>query len=108
MICTGFSYPNPIRDSNALTLADRKKGLQEFYDKCENAKSILIAGAGVVGIELAAELVHKYGEKKIKKIGLCLRGDRLLPNCPEKAGILAAQYLASKGLEIMYKTPLTD
>lgn len=56
------------------------------------AKSILVVGAGIVGVELIGELVNKY-PKGAKKIGLCLRGDRILPAAPPKAGRLAHQYL---------------
>jgi hypothetical protein len=43
-------------------------------------------GAGVVGVELAGEFAVKYAKTNLKKIGICLRGDRLLPNLPAKAG----------------------
>jgi hypothetical protein len=48
---------------------------------------VLVAGAGIVGVELVGELAVKYGNDK--KIGICLRGDRLLNTLPPKAGRLA-------------------
>jgi phosphoribosylformylglycinamidine (FGAM) synthase-like amidotransferase family enzyme len=30
VLCTGFSYDKPVKDSKALTLNDRKKSLNEF------------------------------------------------------------------------------
>jgi len=49
----------------------------------------LVAGAGVVGVELVGELAVKYGASKEKRIGLCSKDDRLLPGLPAKAGRLA-------------------
>lgn len=87
VLCTGFSYSKPIKDASALTLGDRKKSLKEFNAQIAKAKSVLVAGAGVVGVELVGELAVKYGKEK--KIGICLRGDRLLHSFPPKAGRLA-------------------
>jgi apoptosis-inducing factor 2 len=107
VLCTGFSYDKPVKDSKALTLNDRKKSLIEFNQKVTNAKSILIAGAGVVGIELAGELAVKYGTDKSKKIGLCAKGQRLLPGLPQKASRLADEFLRRHNVEILYNTPFT-
>ncbi len=70
-------------------MADRRKHHLEFYEKVSNAKSILIAGAGVVGVELVAEFAAKFGASNEKKIGICMRGDRILPGYPAKAGRIA-------------------
>jgi NADH dehydrogenase FAD-containing subunit len=78
-----------VKDSKALTLNDRKKTLNDFNDKITKAKSILVAGAGVVGVELVGELAVKYGSTKEKKIGICCKSDRLLPGLPPKAARLA-------------------
>jgi len=61
VLCTGFSYDQPVKEESSVTLADRRKNHVEFNEKINKAKSILIAGAGVVGVEVAAELAAKYG-----------------------------------------------
>lgn len=108
VICTGFSYEKPIKDSDALTLEDRKKSHLEFNKKIAEAKSVLIAGAGVVGVELIGELAVKYGASKEKKIGICLKGNRLLPGLPAKAGRLADAFLKRNNVEIHYNTAFTN
>jgi NADH dehydrogenase FAD-containing subunit len=66
------------------------------------ADSILIAGGGVVGVELAGELAVKYGANREKKLGICLKGDRLVPNFPPKAARLAERFLRRNNMEIYY------
>jgi hypothetical protein len=39
-----------------------------------------MVGGGYVSVEVAAEIGVKYGKEK--KVGLCIRGDRLLSNFP--------------------------
>ncbi len=89
IICTGFSYAKPIKDASANTLIARKKSLLDQYQKIEESDSILVVGGGIVGVELAGELAVKYGKTNLKKIGICQRGDRLLPLLPSKAGMYA-------------------
>ena len=50
-----------MKNEGAVTLADRRKNHLDFSEKVNNAKSILVAGAGVVGVELVAEFAAKYG-----------------------------------------------
>lgn len=108
VLCTGFSYDLPIKDSQALTLADRKKSHQDFNKKISEAKSVLIAGAGVVGVEIIGELAVKYGATKEKKVGICLRGNRLLPSLPPKAGQKAEAFLKRHNVEIHYNTAFSN
>jgi len=108
VLCTGFTYEEPIKNVKAVTLEARKRSHKEFYEKIEKAKSILLVGGGVVGIELAGELAVKYGVSKEKKIGICVRGERLLPGFPTRAGRLAEEYLRERNVKFHYKTPYTE
>ncbi len=76
VICTGFCYASPIKNESSISLKDRTKDLEDIYSKVENAKSILIAGGGIVGCEVAGELAVTFGKEK--KIGICYRGEKLL------------------------------
>ena len=62
VLCTGFSYASPIRSQNTVSIKDRTKVIEENYEKVKNAKSILVAGAGIVGCEVAGELAVAYGK----------------------------------------------
>jgi NADH dehydrogenase FAD-containing subunit len=105
VLCTGFSYDQPVKCETALTLADRKKNHADFYNKIKDSKSVLIAGAGIVGIELAGEFAVKYAQSNDKRIGICVRGDRLLPGLPLKAARIAEDFLRRHNVEIHFKTP---
>ncbi len=37
VICTGYSYANPIKNEKSLALKDREKDLDEVYEKVKNA-----------------------------------------------------------------------
>ena len=49
---------------------------------------------------MIGELINKYPKESGKKLGICLRGDRLLPHLHPKAGLLAEAYLKERGVEI--------
>jgi NADH dehydrogenase FAD-containing subunit len=50
--------------------------LDEIYEKVKSAKSVLVAGGGIVGCEVVGELLYTYGNEK--KIGICLKGEKLV------------------------------
>lgn len=64
----------------------------------------MVVGAGIAGVEFTGELAHHYSSKSKKKVTLCLRGDRLLPGLPVKAGRLAEGYLKQQGVTILKNT----
>jgi NADH dehydrogenase FAD-containing subunit len=106
VICTGFGYANPIKDEKSVTLRDRTESLDALYDKIKDARSVLIAGAGIVGIEVCAEIAVAYGKEK--KVGICLRGDKLLANLPSRFGESATDFFKKNGIQIHTKTPYTE
>ena len=57
-----------------------------------------------MGVELAGELAVKHALSKEKKIGVCVKGDRLLPGLPAKAARIAEEFLRRHNVEIYYKT----
>jgi len=56
VICTGSEYKKPVKDTLAVNLADRKKGILEELENITKADSVLVVGAGAVGVEAAGEL----------------------------------------------------
>ena len=59
-----------------------------------------------MGIEIVGELAEKWGAEK--KIGICLRGNRLLPNSPPKAHTLVHQFLTQRKVNIHYNSPFNE
>lgn len=88
VLCTGSVYKanEPKAEDIALvfSLEERARLLQKYTDEIDKANSIMVIGGGATGVELAAEIEHKY--RKTKKIGLANNQDRLLAGYPEAAG----------------------
>ncbi len=64
IIATGSSYTLPIKAQNVV-LSTRVDILKKYHRTLEQSKSILIIGGGLVGVELAAEILCAYPEKKV-------------------------------------------
>ena len=58
IICTGSPYSAPIRSAPILysTMENRLLEIEEYADKLSNADRVIVAGGGLVGVELAAEI----------------------------------------------------
>lgn len=80
--------------------------MDSMYEKLKEAKSVLIAGGGIVGVEVASEIAVAYGNEK--KIGICLRGDKLLPALPPRFGECATDFLTKHGVQIHSKTSYSE
>ncbi len=64
VIAAGSRYTPPIKDTSAF-LATRAETLSNEFHKVHHAKHVLLIGGGLVGVELAAEIIEKYPKKKI-------------------------------------------
>ncbi|KAL5568654.1 hypothetical protein UlMin_025229 [Ulmus minor] len=67
-------------------------------EKIKSANSILIVGGGPTGVQLAAEIVTDFPEKKVT---LVHRGQRLLEFIGTKASQKALDWLVSKKVEVL-------
>lgn len=63
----------------------------------KNAKSILIIGAGSLGVELAGEFVEAYAGKTVTLVNA---GARLFEGRPAKVGDACAKWLKEHGVEV--------
>jgi NADH dehydrogenase FAD-containing subunit len=64
IIASGSFYSSPIKSHNLITTS-RGKDLEKHSSWLSKSPNILIAGGGLVGVELAAEICTKYPAKKI-------------------------------------------
>jgi apoptosis-inducing factor 2 len=98
IIASGSSYNKPIKDEG-LILADRTEELIESTEKLREADSILIIGGGLVGIELAAEIIETFPKKKVT---LVQANKELIPRNNKRTRVQCKNYLEKKGVKIIF------
>jgi NADH dehydrogenase FAD-containing subunit len=100
IIASGRKYASPIRPSQSKR-SDRLAELELVKDRFELSGSIAIIGGGLIGVELAAELAHRYKSKKAKTITLINRST-LLGTLPPAAGRLASSWFRRNGVQVIF------
>lgn len=98
VICSGSGYSLPIKEQHAV-LATRAERLRDAHQRLEDAQKILIIGGGLVGVELAGEIVGKYRDKEIV---LVHSGETLIERNHSKSIHYAEQFLRKMGVQIVY------
>jgi len=98
IVASGSSYNPPIKEGN-IVIATRAEHLREHHAKLERANSVLIIGGGLVGVELAAEIIEHYPQKQITIVHA---GNKLIDRNSDKAIAYATRFLTSRGVKIRY------
>jgi apoptosis-inducing factor 2 len=97
VLATGSSYPFPAKmASDNVTEAESAARL--VNERVAQAKSILLIGAGPVGIELAGEIASAYPGKPVTLIDPM---DRLMPAFNPKLGELLYAELKQLGVRVL-------
>ncbi|CDW86381.1 pyridine nucleotide-disulphide oxidoreductase family protein [Stylonychia lemnae] len=112
VICTGSSYQQPTKFLEVQSLEERKSRLALEQEAIKRANSILVVGAGPVGVEIIGELVHANnqiqpdlnGIIQKKRLGIVGHGEKVLPNFVPKAQEYAQQFMTKNGVEIYMNT----
>lgn len=99
IIATGSRYNAfPLAKSvNALSINERNDELRASANSLSKAKSVLIIGAGAVGVELAGEIAHTHPQIKVT---LAEAGNTVLGVYSEKAKRKATEQLENLGVVI--------
>jgi NADH dehydrogenase FAD-containing subunit len=115
LLATGSSYSPPIKappvpapapaalDGEAAAAA-RRAHYRAVCVRLEAAQCVLIVGGGTVGVELAAEVVAKYGRRK----PVTLVARTLLERMPPAAGRAAERWLRAAGVTLMLGARVKD
>ena len=104
IICAGSSYETPIKGKDILITA-RERELQQHAERIRTAQRILIIGGGIVGVELAAELVEKYPQKKIIFVH---SKKTVIQRSNARAQEAAASFLRERGVELILNERVID
>ncbi|PWN34272.1 FAD/NAD(P)-binding domain-containing protein [Meira miltonrushii] len=100
VIATGSKYAYPMRPSSQ-SLEESVESLRKLQKDIEQAKNVVILGAGPVGIEMSGEIRAVYPDKKITIIE---RGPRILNGFREALHNNLLNQLKKKKIEIKFNT----
>lgn len=105
VFCTGSPYIAPIRPSLSTTQSyiERQLEIKEFANQLVAANSVLLAGGGLVGVELAAELAvrQRFNSDGSRKQITLLTRSTVLDTLPTKAGKIAHKWLEQNGVIVI-------
>jgi NADH dehydrogenase FAD-containing subunit len=97
VICTGSNYSSPIKSHNLIN-STRSENLIKSHETLKDSKSTLIIGGGLVGVELAAEIISHFPDKEVILIS---SSDRLIKRNSEKSINYAENYLIKRKVRII-------
>ena len=98
VLCSGSRYNTPIKDENIVITARADK-LRSYAQKLRKAHTVLVIGGGVVGVELAAEIIEAYPDKDVTVVHS--KGE-LIDRNPQKARMYAQRFLEKRGVKIVF------
>lgn len=103
ILAPGTRYPRlPLAKPNEhVALGQRRNAVLAENQKFQAAKSYLIIGGGLVGVELAGEIAAAAPGKSVR---LAHRGPRLVENLAEQASDLALSQLQALGVKVSLNT----
>jgi apoptosis-inducing factor 2 len=104
IVATGATYTAPISPTpQELTLPDRFHAWQAAHDDLQKAKTIIVLGGGAVGVELAAEIVDYFPNKKVTLLDA---QPSLVPLFPKTVSDYAQRWLEQRGVTLKLGQPL--
>lgn len=104
IIGSGSSYNLPIKEGDIHYTA-RGNHLRDYMHKLDNAKSVLIIGGGLVGVELASEICTHFPKKKVKIVH---SHDNLIERNHPKSIAYAEKFLKKYGVDIVFNERIKD
>ena len=98
VICSGSSYNAPFKEQD-IVIATRGNHIMNYHSKLKKAKNITIIGGGLVGIELAGEILWKF---PFKKVTIIQSKGKILSRNHQKSINYSKKYLENRGVKIIY------
>lgn len=104
VIATGSASLDPVIKAQAPTERGRAEELQNLHKQLRAARSVVVVGAGPVGVETAAELRETFPSLEVT---LVHSKSSVLDKAPEKFAGWAEKYLLSKGVKLVLNQTVT-
>eukprot|EP00347_Sterkiella_histriomuscorum_P010740 403375101 len=118
VLCTGASYQSPTKSIDVNSIEERKSKLALEQEAIKRAKSILVVGAGPVGVETVGDLVSNINNQSRpsqaggisqphisqKRIGIVSRAPTLLPHFVPKAQDYAMKFMVKNKVDVYLNT----
>mmetsp|Transcript_45774 Transcript_45774/g.71725 ORF Transcript_45774/g.71725 Transcript_45774/m.71725 type:complete len:335 (+) Transcript_45774:199-1203(+) len=98
VICTGATWSDSFISGLHNTETARLQNMYDTTSRIQKAASVTIVGGGVVGVELAGEIITEYPGKTVT---LVHSRDRLVEYAAEKLGKAAEEILTRKGARVI-------
>lgn len=94
-------------EQDMTSLGQRRQSIEQVHQRLlglrDSGGTVILVGAGLVGVELAAELAHFIPGLRVVLADLA---DRVLPALPARAQEYAKDWLESHGVELRLGQPL--
>lgn len=111
IVGAGSTYSSPIKATTAeITIGQRQTQWNQAAADLDRANSVVILGAGAVGVELAAEILTKYNptssNRAAKRVILVDMAPKILPGFMDASVKYATKWLKENGAELRLGSPL--
>ncbi|MEM7361796.1 MAG: FAD-dependent oxidoreductase [Bacteroidota bacterium] len=97
ILATGSTYDTTLK-KEGLVETVKLQDMERIRKLIEKGENILLIGGGLVGVELAAEIITKYPDKNVKIVH---SKSRLLHRTPQKVSQYAKKFLQKKGVKVL-------
>ncbi|MBI4017063.1 MAG: FAD-dependent oxidoreductase [Candidatus Aenigmarchaeota archaeon] len=99
VVSSGIAYPILLENKKNTFVLKNCEEAKKIHKALKKAENIIIVGGGLIGAEIAGEIVTKTTGKNITMIE---PGERILSRNPQGASRWAARFLTKRGCKIIY------
>ena len=98
VLAIGSTYADPIKPvESEPTLGERTASWKEAASKLRSANTVIVVGAGPVGVELAGEILTVYPDKTVTFVDMA---PTILPGFDEAAASYTKEWFRERGAEM--------